>query len=312
MNFDVVSFLIGALVALGLGWWLGSNSTTRQLRELQDAKRRLEDERQKTAQKLESALANQQSNSQQVSALEGELASLKTKLPKLEGFERANADLRLQLQGFDTVQQKLQAAEQEILSLRPKAAEFDGLTQKLETTQQEFSQHKTRTAGFEVLSAKAAQASELEGKLGLLEQQKQKHLSELAQMAVKVSDAELAQQKLRQSLDESLAEISRLRGGIKAFETLEKKVAEVDALGISPEAQAKIAGLETELGAYQKRVEQLEERLRQIPELEAQVRRLSVETTKPAMPEPLEEIVAPAPEPVIEAVAPEPTDNPQT
>jgi chromosome segregation ATPase len=303
MNFDLISFLIGAMVAVALGWWLGSSSTTRQLRELQDTKRKLEEERQKTAQKLEQALVAAQGSSQVQSRLEGELSALKTRLPKLEGFERANADLRLQLQGFDTVKQKLQSAEQELYGLRPKAADFDALSQKLEAVQQEFSQHKSRTAGFEGISAKAAQASELEGKVALLEQQKAKHLGELSQMAVKVSDAEIAQSKLRQSLDSSLLEIKNLRDGIKAFAALEQRVAEVDALGISPEAQAKIGGLETELSAYQKRVAQLEERLQKIPELEAQIRRMSAPESVVVASEPVVEVITP--EPVIEVVVAE-------
>lgn len=276
MNFDLVSFLIGAVVAVALGWWLGSSGTARQLRELQEGKRKLEEERQKTAHKLEQSEQKATNASQQLTTLEGEHNALKSRLPKLEGFERANADLRLQLQGFDTIKQKLENAEHELVALRPKAGEFDALTHKLESVQQEFSQYKARTAGFEALSAKAAFASELEGKVALLEQQKSANLSELSQMSVKVSDAEHAQKKLRLSLDESLQEISHLRAGIVAFKALETKVAEVDALGVSPEAQARIGSLETELGAYQKRVEQLEERLKQIPELE---RRLA-ETTQ--------------------------------
>ncbi|MFN3266972.1 MAG: hypothetical protein ACK41E_09045 [Deinococcales bacterium] len=288
MSFDFISFLIGAVIAVAFGWWLGGGSQARQLRGLQESKRKLEDERQKIAHKLEQAQQKAEAKDWQISTLEADFAALKSKLPKLEGFERANADLRLQLQGFDTIKQKLEAAERELAVFRPKVQEFDALAARLESIQQEFSQYKARTAGFEALSAKAARVSELEGKIALLEQQKATHLSELSQMSIKVSDAEYAQKKLRLSLDESLQEISHLRAGILAFKALESKVAQVDALGISPEAQARIGSLETELGAYQKRVEQLEERLKQIPELEAQLQRLQNEPRLQETPPPSE------------------------
>ena len=59
-------------------------------------------------------------------ALQADIKTLKVRLPKLEGFERANADLRLQLQGFDNVRARLEVASIELDAARPQLAAFLG------------------------------------------------------------------------------------------------------------------------------------------------------------------------------------------
>ena len=180
-------------------------------------------------------------------ALEADIKALKVRLPKLEGFERANADLRLQLQGFDAVKARLEAASVELEGARPQVTSSAALTAKLEATQAELSDLKSRTAGFEGVQQRAAMANDLEAKLAALEVEKAKLLGEVNAAALKASDAEAAQKKIRAALDESVAEVARTRGGMQQFAALKDKIDDLEARGVSPEAQSKIDLLERDL-----------------------------------------------------------------
>ena len=180
-------------------------------------------------------------------ALEAEIKALKVRLPKLEGFERANADLRLQLQGFDAIKARLEAATAELELARPQVAASAALTARLEAVQMELSELKTRTAGFEGVQQRAATAADLEAKLAALEGEKAKLLSEANASALKASDAEAAQRKIRAALGESVAEVARTREGMQQFAALKARIDDLEARGVSPEAQARIDALERDL-----------------------------------------------------------------
>ena len=196
-------------------------------------------------------------------ALEAEIKILKVRLPKLEGFERANADLRLQLQGFDAVKARLEAASSELEGARPQVAGSAALTARLEATQSELSELKTRTAGFEGVQQRAASAAELEGKLAALEMEKVKLLGEANASALKASDAEAAQQKIRAALSESVAEVARTREGMQQFAALKAQIDDLEARGVSPEAQNKIEALERDLESARLELPTLKDSLHQ-------------------------------------------------
>jgi chromosome segregation ATPase len=258
MVFDAISFLLGGLIFGVLVWGLQSYLTRPQKtlhgQELREVKQQLSGAKQET-ERIKGQLSEKTLIATQ---LETAQAELKQRLPKLEGFERANADLRLQMQGFDNVKAKLLAAENELLSLKQKAAEFDALQTKLEAVQTEFSSLKAKTAGFESIQSKATQADELEAKLVSLELEKTTMHKEVNAAVLKASDAEAAQAKLKASLTESVAEVARVRAGMQQFEGLKARIDQLEAKGISNETQAKLDSLETELGAYKARVTQLE------------------------------------------------------
>jgi chromosome segregation ATPase len=193
-------------------------------------------------------------------ALESELNTLKTRLPKLEGFERANADLRLQLQGFDAVKTRADALARELEAAKPKLAQTAELESRLEALQAELSALKTRTAGFEGVQMRAAQATELEARVQTLEAERAKLVSEANAAALKASDAEAAQGKIRAALQESVQEVARTREGMQRFAALEARIKDLEARGVSPEAQARIEGLERELTALAGLKDQLHQR----------------------------------------------------
>ncbi|NJK44435.1 MAG: hypothetical protein HC933_09255 [Pleurocapsa sp. SU_196_0] len=180
-------------------------------------------------------------------ASERQIKELSARLPRLEGFERVNADLRLQMQGFDTVKQKLEAASEQLDAAKPKLAEFDALNARLEATTAELSTLKIRTAGFESLQSRAGRVEELEAKLTALEVEKSKLLKEANDAALKASDADAAQRKIRLALDEAIAEVARTRDGMRRFETLQTRIEQLEAQGINPEAQARLETLERDL-----------------------------------------------------------------
>ncbi len=191
-------------------------------------------------------------------ALETQVKELSVRLPKLEGFERANADLRLQLQGFEAVRQRLETAQAELQTARPKVTAADTMAASLEETQAELSALKTRTAGFEGLQLKAATVTELEGRVTDLEANKSKLIKEAGEAALKASDAEAAQRKIRLALDEAVAEVARTRDGMRQFETLKARIDDLEGRGLSPETQARLDGLERDLSAAQSKSAALE------------------------------------------------------
>ncbi len=256
--FDFCSFILGGLLFWLLGWlldWLFSGQKHSQQQALvADLERKISSgntELERT--KLQFAERNSL-----FGKLETEASELKVRLPKLEGFERANADLRLQLQGFDTVKAKLTTAESELASLRVKAADFDALQGRFDGLQTELSGLKTKTTGFEAIQARASLATDLEAKVAALEAEKVAQLKEVNVAVLKASDAEAAQLKLKASLAESVAEVARTRAGMQQFEGLKARIDELEARGVSNETQAKLDSLETELAAYKSRVSQLE------------------------------------------------------
>ncbi len=258
MVFDAISFLLGGLIFGVLVWglqsYLNRPQKTLHTAELREVKQQLSSAKQ-DAERTKAQLSEKIALVTQLETANGEL---KQRLPKLEGFERANADLRLQMQGFDNVKAKLEAAEIELSGLKQKASEFDGLQSKLETVQTELSALKAKTAGFENIQAKATQTDELEAKVSSIELEKANMLKEVNAAVLKASDAEAAQAKLKASLQESVAEVSRVRAGMQQFEGLKARIDELEARGVSNETQAKLDGLETELSAYKARVTQLE------------------------------------------------------
>ncbi len=258
MVFDAISFLLGGLIFGVLVWGLQAYLTrpqkTLHTQELREVKQQLSSAKQES-ERLKLQLGEKTATATQ---LEAGHAELKQRLPKLEGFERANADLRLQMQGFDNVKAKLEVAETQLQSLKQKAAEFDGLQSKLEVVQTEFSNLKAKTAGFEAIQVKATRTDELETKMVSIELEKANMLKEVNAAVLKASDAEAAQAKLKASLQESVAEVSRVRAGMQQFEGLKARIDELEARGVSNETQAKLDGLETELSAYKARVTQLE------------------------------------------------------
>lgn len=195
--------------------------------------------------------------------LESEIKTLKVRLPKLEGFERANADLRLQLQGFDAVKARLEAVSAELEVAQPQVAASAVLTAKLEATQTELSELKTHTAGFEGVQQRAASASELEARVAALEAEKVKLLGEANASALKASDAQNAQKKVRAALDESVAEVARTREGMQQFATLSARIEDLEARGVSPEAQGQIEALERDLANSRLELPSLKESLHQ-------------------------------------------------
>jgi chromosome segregation ATPase len=258
MVFDAISFLLGGLIFGVLVWglqsYLNRPQKTLHTAELREVKQQLSSAKQ-DAERTKAQLSEKIAL---VTQLETANAELKQRLPKLEGFERANADLRLQMQGFDNVKAKLETAETQLQSLKQKASEFDALTSKLETVQTELSSLKAKTAGFEAIQAKAIRTDELEAKMVSIELEKANMLKEVNTAVLKASDAEAAQAKLKASLNESVAEVARVRAGMQQFEGLKARIDELEARGVSNETQAKLDGLETELSAYKARVTQLE------------------------------------------------------
>ncbi len=258
-RFDLGSLILGALLIWLFDWFLSSFFAAQQKKAQLGLDSDLESRLKSTNRELETSRTQSAERHALLAKLETEANELRARLPKLEGFERANADLRLQLQGFDAVKAKLSSAENELSELRLKASEFDALSSRLEGLQGELSALKTKTTGFEGIQAKAALASDLETKVAQFEAEKQVQVKELNAAALKVSDAEAAQQKLRRSLDESVAEVARLRSGMQQFEGLKSRIEELESKGISNEVQAKLVALETELSAYKARVTQLEQ-----------------------------------------------------
>jgi DNA repair exonuclease SbcCD ATPase subunit len=181
--------------------------------------------------------------------LDAEIATLKTRLPKLEGFERANADLRVQLQGFDAVKARLDAATAELAAAKPQLAAAADVNARLEATQAELTALKNRTAGFEGVQARAAQVDALEARIAQLEGERVQLLGDANAAALRASDAERAQEKVRAALNESLGEVARTRAGMQRFSALEAQIKDLEARGISPEAQGRIDGLERDLQA---------------------------------------------------------------
>ena len=196
-------------------------------------------------------------------ALGAEIKTLKVRLPKLEGFERANADLRLQLQGFDAVKARLEGATAELEGARPQVMSSAALTARLEATQAELSDLKTRTAGFEGVQQRAATANDLEAKLAALEVEKAKLLGEANASALKASDAEAAQKKIRAALSESVAEVARTREGMQQFAALKTRIDDLEVRGVSPEAQGKIDMLERDLQSARLELPTLKDSLHQ-------------------------------------------------
>ena len=192
--------------------------------------------------KLEVARAQSASD-----ALEADIKTLKVRLPKLEGFERANTDLRLQLQGFDSVKARLEAAATELEAARPQVTASAALAAKLEATQTELSELKTRTSGFESVQQRAATAVDLETKLAMLEAEKAKLLGEANAAALKAADAQSAKEKIRAALDESVQEVARTRDGMQQFAALKARIDDLESHGVSPEAQSRIEALERDL-----------------------------------------------------------------
>ncbi len=258
MVFDAISFLLGGLIFGVLVWglqsYLNRPQKTLHTQELREVKQQLSSAKQEM-ERVKTHLSEKTATATQLEATQVEL---KQRLPKLEGFERANADLRLQMQGFDNVKAKLEAAETQLQSLKQKAAEFDGLQSKLEAVQTEFMALKTKTSGFETIQAKASRTDELEQSMAKIELEKANMLKEVNTAVLKASDAEAAQAKLKASLNESVAEVARVRAGMQQFEGLKARIDELEARGVSNETQAKLDGLETELSAYKARVTQLE------------------------------------------------------
>ena len=208
--------------------------------------------------KLEVARAHAASD-----ALAAEVKALKVRLPKLEGFERANADLRLQLQGFDAIKARLEAATTELETARPQVMTSAALSAKLEAVQSELSELKSRTAGFEGAQQRAATAADLEAKLATLEGEKSKLLGEANSSALKASDAEAAQRKIRAALDESVAEVARTREGMQQFAALRARIDDLEMRGVSPETQSRIEALERDLEAARLELPSLKESLHQ-------------------------------------------------
>lgn len=196
-------------------------------------------------------------------ALEADLKTLKVRLPKLEGFERANADLRLQLQGFNAVKARLETANAELEAARPQVALSAALTSRLEATQSELSELKTRTSGFEGVQQRAATAADLEAKLAMLEAEKAKLLSEANAAALKASDAQSAEKKIRAALDESVQEVAHTRDGMRQFAALKARIDDLEARGVSPEAQSKIDMLERDLESARLELPTLKDSLHQ-------------------------------------------------
>jgi chromosome segregation ATPase len=217
--------------------------------------------------------------------LEQQLKEVRARVPKLEGFERTNADLRLQLQGFDAVKQKLDTATAQLQAARPRLEDYDALHARLEASQTELSALKTKTAGFETLQTRAAKTEELEAKLAALEVEKSKLLKESNDAALKASDAETAQRKIRQALDESIAEVARTRDGMRQFETLKARIDDLETRGVSPETQARLEQLERDLEAAKTRADALEGSASAKLELQqAQLRLLDLERQVAAIP----------------------------
>jgi predicted flap endonuclease-1-like 5' DNA nuclease len=261
MMFDFCSFILGGLLFWLLAWlldWFFNQNKKAVKPQQNQALMALEGQFKGASRDLDAARLELSGRNATVAKLESELEGLRVRLPKLEGFERANSDLRLQLQGFDAIKAKLSTAETELASLRVKASEFDGLNSRFESMQTEFSQFKSNTAGFEGFKIKAQRTDELEAGMGAFETEKARLLKETSTAVLKASDAEAAQLKLKKSLDESVAELARLRGGIQQFEGLKGRIDELESRGISHEAQAKLDAQETELNAYRTRVAQLE------------------------------------------------------
>ena len=180
-------------------------------------------------------------------ALQADIKTLKVRLPKLEGFEWANVDLRLQLQGFDNVRARLEVASTELDAARPQVMASAALTSRLEAAQIELSELKTRTAGFEGVQQRAATAAELEARVAALEVEKARLVTEANSAALKASDAEAAQKKIRAALGESVAEVARTREGMQQFAALKTRIDNLEARGVSPEAQSQIEALERDL-----------------------------------------------------------------
>ena len=179
--------------------------------------------------------------------LAAEIKTLKVRLPKLEGFERANTDLRLQLQGFDSVKARLEAATTELEAARPQVTASAVLTAKLEAAQTELSEMTTRTSGFEGVQHRPATSVDLETKLAMLEAEKAKLLGEANAAALKAADAQSAKEKIRAALDESVQEVARTRDGMQQFAALKARIDDLESRGVSPEAQSQIEALERDL-----------------------------------------------------------------
>ena len=196
-------------------------------------------------------------------ALQADIKTLKVRLPKLEGFERANADLRLQLQGFDNVRARLEVASIELDAARPQVMASAALTSRLEAAQIELSELKTRTAGFEGVQQRAATAAELEARVAALEVEKARLVTEANSAALKASDAEAAQKKIRAALGESVAEVARTREGMQQFAALKTRIDNLEARGVSPEAQNQIDALERDLESARLELPTLKDSLHQ-------------------------------------------------
>ena len=196
-------------------------------------------------------------------ALQADIKTLKVRLPKLEGFERANADLRLQLQGFDNVRARLEVASTELDAARPQVMASAALTSRLEAAQIELSELKTRTAGFEGVQQRAATAAELEARVAALEVEKARLVTEANSAALKASDAEAAQKKIRAALGESVAEVARTREGMQQFAALKTRIDNLEARGVSPEAQNQIEALERDLESARLELPTLKDSLHQ-------------------------------------------------
>jgi DNA repair exonuclease SbcCD ATPase subunit len=100
-----------------------------------------------------------------------------------------------------------------------------------------------------------------------------------------VSDADAAQRKIRQALNESIAEVARTREGMRQFEALKARIDDLEAKGISPETQARIVTLEQELAATKARADALEGSANAKLELQqVQLRLLDLERQVAAIP----------------------------
>ncbi len=261
MAFDFCSFIVGGLLFWLLGWaldWYFGQARVSTKSQGNPALLALEGKFKGATRELESVRSEAATKQAALQKLEGELEALKVRLPKLEGFERANSDLRLQLQGFDAIKAKLSSAESELPSLHSKASQFEALNSRFEALQNEFSQFKASAVGFEAFKSKAARTDELESQMTAFEAENAKLIKDTSSAVLKASDAEAAQTKLKRSLEESVAELGRLRGGIQQFEGLKSRIDELEARGISHEAQAKLDAQDTELNAYRTRITQLE------------------------------------------------------
>ena len=181
------------------------------------------------------------------SSLETETVDLRARIGAIPQLEADLADLRVKLSDADAVRVKLGTLETEAQGLRAKLGAAEGFETKFNDANTELEGLRGKLAELDALRANLKVAEDnrkrVEGELSELRGSSKRELNDLA---IKLSDAEAAQEKLKASLDVSVRELGELRAKEREFDGIKQELA--SAQNAHGEAQGLLGARDDELG----------------------------------------------------------------